>query len=99
MLAKEDLSARMTEWMGYASKTQSALARETGILQSCVHELMTGGTYPATETIQKMAQVAGDLTHPDGWPALFNDGGASMAYKTEELIRVMIQILNLLNKN
>jgi len=44
------------------------------------------------ETIQKMAQVAVDLTHPDGWPALFNDGGSSMAYKTEELVRVMMQI-------
>ena len=55
MLAKEDLSTRMTQWMGDESKTQSALARETGILQSCVHELMTGWTYPATETIQKMA--------------------------------------------
>ena len=44
------------------------------------------------KTIQKMAQVAVDLTHPDGWPALFNDGGSSMAYKTEELVQVMMQI-------
>lgn len=55
MLAKEDLSSRMTEWMGAVSKNQSALVKETGILQSCISELMTGRTYPATETIQKMA--------------------------------------------
>lgn len=42
---------------------------------------------PAREVIglalQRMAQPLVDLTHPDGAPSLFNDGGLSMSYSTE----------------
>lgn len=34
------------------------------------------------ETLQRMAQPLVDLTHPDGGPSLFNDGGLSMSYST-----------------
>jgi uncharacterized heparinase superfamily protein len=34
-------------------------------------------------TLRRMAQALVDLTHPDGAPSLFNDGGLDMAYSTE----------------
>lgn len=33
-------------------------------------------------TLQRMAQPLVDLTHPDGAPSLFNDGGLSMSYSS-----------------
>ena len=35
---------------------------------------------PLDDAVGRMAQVATDLTQPDGGPALFNDAGLSMAY-------------------
>jgi uncharacterized heparinase superfamily protein len=31
--------------------------------------------------LKSMAQAIADLTHPDGWPPLFNDSGLHMAYR------------------
>lgn len=38
--------------------------------------------------IQKLSQCLADLSHPDGRVALFNDGGLSMTYSTEECLAV-----------
>lgn len=36
--------------------------------------------------LERMAQPLVDLTHPDGAPSLFNDGGLTMAYSTQECL-------------
>jgi uncharacterized heparinase superfamily protein len=38
------------------------------------------------DTLHRMAQVVVDLTHPDGLPSLFADGGLHMAYAPQECI-------------
>ncbi len=38
--------------------------------------------------LERMLQVAADLTHPDGLPSLFNDGGLNMTYSTSECLAV-----------
>lgn len=38
------------------------------------------------ERLDAMAAVATDLTHPDGCPSLFNDGGLRMAYAPADLL-------------
>jgi uncharacterized heparinase superfamily protein len=44
------------------------------------------------ETLQGMAQVTADLTHPDGGPVLFNDSGLTMAYSPAGCLDVYEQI-------
>jgi uncharacterized heparinase superfamily protein len=38
--------------------------------------------------LSRMAEASVDLTHPDGAPSLFNDGGLHMAYPPEECLSV-----------
>lgn len=38
--------------------------------------------------LEKMAQVLIDLTHPDGYVSLFNDGGLQMTYSTVDCINL-----------
>jgi uncharacterized heparinase superfamily protein len=38
--------------------------------------------------LDRMAQVLADLTHPDGLPSLFNDGGLHMGYSTADCLAV-----------
>jgi len=42
--------------------------------------------------LERMAQPLVDLTHPDGAPSLFNDGGLAMAYSTQECLDVAQQL-------
>jgi uncharacterized heparinase superfamily protein len=37
-------------------------------------------------TLTRMAQVVADMTHPDGLPSLFNDGGLRMTYSPAEAL-------------
>jgi uncharacterized heparinase superfamily protein len=50
------------------------------------------GDHPVRDTLGKvlarMAQVAVDLSHPDGGPALFNDSGLNMAYSPLTCLKV-----------
>ena len=38
--------------------------------------------------LHTMAQVLADLTHPDGYISLFNDGGLNMTYQPEDCLKV-----------
>jgi uncharacterized heparinase superfamily protein len=52
-------------------------------LIECRHALAEdslGGRLDAA--LERMAQTVADLTHPDGYPALFNDAGLMMAYSS-----------------
>ncbi len=56
-------------------------------LLECRHALgrdATGGILD--DALHRMAQVAADLTHPDGGVALFNDAGLSMAYSPADCL-------------
>jgi len=46
-------------------------------------------------TLERMAQPLVDLTHPDGAPSLFNDGGLSMSYSTAECVAVYERVTSL----
>ena len=45
------------------------------------------------EALARMAQVAADLSHPDGGPALLNDSGLSMAYPPATCLKVYRRLL------
>jgi uncharacterized heparinase superfamily protein len=45
------------------------------------------------KTLARMAQVAADLSHPDGGPALFNDSGLRMAYLPQICLQVHRRLL------
>ena len=46
------------------------------------------------EVLDRMAQVAVDLTHPDGLPSQFSDGGLHMAYLASDCMAVYQSIRN-----
>jgi len=52
------------------------------------HEVLRDGPHKArvAARLSAMAQALADLTHPDGMPSLFNDGGLHMAYPPGELL-------------
>lgn len=57
-------------------------------LIECAHVLPEGASSARLRgTLDAMAQALADLTHPDGAPALFNDGGLHMAYAPSECFR------------
>lgn len=57
-------------------------------LIECAHVLPEGPlSARLRETLDAMAQALADLTHPDGAPALFNDGGLHMAYAPSDCFR------------
>jgi len=39
------------------------------------------------DSVARMAQVVADMTHPDGQPSLFNDGGLHMTYSPADALR------------
>lgn len=43
--------------------------------------------------LERAVQALADLTHPDGAPSLFNDGGLHMAYATREILDVHARLL------
>lgn len=70
-------------------------AQVTADLLECYAVLPAG---PLKETLrrqlEKMACNLADMTHPDGLPSLFNDGGLHMAYAPAECLAVFNQLVS-----
>lgn len=50
-------------------------------------------------TLVEMSQALADLTHPDGYISLFNDGGIGMTYSPSEIVGAFEQITGLIVSN
>ena len=66
-------------------------AQVTADLLECAAVLEPGRLRARLDlALARALQVAVDLAHPDGLPALFNDGGLAMAYAPAELARAWV---------
>jgi uncharacterized heparinase superfamily protein len=88
LLSKELQKQILPDGMHY-ERSASYHAQVFADLLECRHALSeapSAGTLD--ETLQRMAQITADLTHPDGGPVLFNDSGLTMAYSPAECLDV-----------
>lgn len=61
-------------------------------LVECAHVAPRALRAELEVALDSMAQALVDLTHPDGTPCLFNDGGLNAAYSTEECIAAWCKV-------
>jgi uncharacterized heparinase superfamily protein len=88
-LLSKELPKQILADGGHDERSASYHAQVFADLLECRHALggdPLGGALDST--LHRMAQVAADLTHPDGGPVLFNDSGLTMAYSPSECLDV-----------
>jgi uncharacterized heparinase superfamily protein len=87
-LLKRELPLQILSDGMHYERSPSYHAQVFADLLECRWALGASGLRELDEILAPMAQAVVDISHPDGSPALFNDGGLNMAYTQAECLDV-----------